>query len=268
MNFELSILLRFLLLPYKFSLGAAIFFNAYPDIKDKRNWERRCGCIATFFCCKRQISRHPDGKTPPLKNIAELTAGLLSHCDLDASDIAAAIILTSAAQQRRRRLKIASALVPLIEELQRNPDPHFARQLQQCRQLMSRDSFPNMNGESCEGLDDDDSVEDENIDGVPCDQALTERLKRTQTDVRSPSIDAQAQSDPDEAQLRVDVLTASRESILQECVQQDTVSTSTSNPQALDQLAEVVREELEQLGASPAGEAVLALEQVCEAIFE
>ena len=190
----------------------------------------------------------------------------MSHCDLDASDIAAAILLTSAAQQRRRRLKIASALVPLIEELQRNPDPRFARQLQQCRQLMSRDSFPNMNRESSEGLDDDDSLEDENTDGVPCDQALTKRLKRTQVDILSPSIDPRVECDPDQAQLGVDVLTESRDSMQQESVQQGTVSTSTSNPQALDQLAEVVREELEQLGA-PAGEAVLAVEKVDELNF-
>lgn len=243
------------LLNCKCRLGAAIFFNAYPDIKDKRNWERRCGCIATIFCCKQQINRHPDGKTPPIKNIAELTAGLLSHCDLDASDLAAAIILTSAAQQRRRRLKIVSALVPLIEELQRNPDHRLGQQIQQCRQLMSRDSLGNWNEEVSVGSVD---LEDRTIEGIPCDQGLTEKLERTQNNVRCSSMDVQEQQN-----LEVNEISGAGEESIQWNTVEDNIPSDTSTPTpALDQLADVVREELEQLGASPAGEAVLAVEQV------
>ena len=89
----------------------------YPEVHQEETWEQRCGCIATLLCCRQQVTRRPDGKRPPLKNIAELTAGLLSHVDLEATDIAAAIILTSAAQQRRRRLRIAKALMPVYRAL-------------------------------------------------------------------------------------------------------------------------------------------------------
>ena len=44
-------------------------------------------------------------------------AGLLSHVDLDASDIGAALLLTSAAQNRRRRLRVAKALLPVYKAL-------------------------------------------------------------------------------------------------------------------------------------------------------
>ena len=61
--------------------------------------------------------RRPDGKRPPLTNIAELTAGLLSHVDLEATDITAALFLASAAQNRRRRLRIAKALLPVYKAI-------------------------------------------------------------------------------------------------------------------------------------------------------
>lgn len=61
--------------------------------------------------------RRPDGKRPPLTNIAELTAGLLSHVDLDATDVTAALFLASAAQNRRRRLRIAKALLPVYKAI-------------------------------------------------------------------------------------------------------------------------------------------------------
>ena len=64
-----------------------------------------------------QVVRRPDGKRPPLTNIAELTAGLLSHVDLDATDITAALFLASAAQNRRRRLRIAKALLPVYKAI-------------------------------------------------------------------------------------------------------------------------------------------------------
>lgn len=64
-----------------------------------------------------QVVRRPDGKRPPLTNIAELTAGLLSHVDLDATDVTAALFLASAAQNRRRRLRIAKALLPVYKAI-------------------------------------------------------------------------------------------------------------------------------------------------------
>lgn len=104
-----------------------------------------------MLCCHHQVVQQPEGKRPPIRNIAELTAGggahaalcllslkrlsappfsglvktclagsygiakwatqrrlllaamlgLLSHVDLDASDITAALVLTSATQNRR-----------------------------------------------------------------------------------------------------------------------------------------------------------------------
>ncbi len=69
-------------------------------------------------CCSiTQVVRRPDDKRPPLTNIAELTAGLLSHVDLDATDITAALFLASAAQNRRRRLRIAKALLPVYKAI-------------------------------------------------------------------------------------------------------------------------------------------------------
>ncbi|PRW60300.1 alpha beta-hydrolase isoform B [Chlorella sorokiniana] len=75
-------------------IGILITYNAYP-----------------------QVVRRPDGKRPPLTNIAELTAGLLSHVDLDATDVTAALFLASAAQNRRRRLRIAKALLPMYKAI-------------------------------------------------------------------------------------------------------------------------------------------------------
>ena len=99
-------------------VGVLIFFNMFPKMHQEETWERRCDCIAAVFCCRQQMHRKPAvGQQPPLKNIAQLTAGLLSHVDLDASDIAAAVVLTSAAQQRRRRLRIAKALLPVYNAL-------------------------------------------------------------------------------------------------------------------------------------------------------
>lgn len=99
-------------------IGIAIFYNMYPDVHQEENWEQRCGCIATLLCCRQQVENPVDkGRRPPLKNIAELAAGILSHVDVDATDLAAAVVLTSAAQQRRRRLRIAKALLPVYRTL-------------------------------------------------------------------------------------------------------------------------------------------------------
>lgn len=108
-------------------LGAAVFYNIYPEVQERETWEARCACIATLLCCRQQVERRPEGRRPPLKNIAELTAGLLSHVDLNATDIAAAVVLTSAAQQRRRRLRIAKALLPVYRAL-REPQERWGAQ--------------------------------------------------------------------------------------------------------------------------------------------
>jgi hypothetical protein len=100
------------------AIGIAIFYNMYPQVHRKETWEQRCGCIATLLCCRELIEKPAhEGRRPPLENIAELAAGILSHIDIDATDLAAAVVLTSAAQQRRRRLRIAKALLPVYQTL-------------------------------------------------------------------------------------------------------------------------------------------------------
>ena len=70
------------------------------------------------LCCRQNVVRRPNDRArPPLANIAELTAGLLSHVDLDATDITTALLLASAAQNRRRRLRVAKALLPVYKAL-------------------------------------------------------------------------------------------------------------------------------------------------------
>ena len=104
----------------------------YPDVHQKENWEQRCACIATLLCCRRQVEKPIDkGQRPPLKNIAELAAGILSHIDVDATDLAAAVVLTSAAQQRRRRLRIAKALLPVYRTLREGQREFHDRRQQQ-----------------------------------------------------------------------------------------------------------------------------------------
>jgi len=103
----------------------------YPDVYHKENWEQRCACIATTLCCRKQVERPVDeGQRPPLKNIAELAAGILSHIDVDATDLATAVVLTSAAQQRRRRLRIAKALLPVYRTLREGQQELHGQQQQ------------------------------------------------------------------------------------------------------------------------------------------
>ncbi|EFN60123.1 expressed protein, partial [Chlorella variabilis] len=98
-------------------IGIAVTYNMYPQHHDLSSWEARCKCLAAMLCCKANITRRPDGKRAPLTNIAELTAGLLSHCDLDATDITVGLFLAAAAQKRRRRLRVAKALLPVYRAL-------------------------------------------------------------------------------------------------------------------------------------------------------
>ena len=66
-------------------------WNAYPDHDSRESWEARCACIATLCCCAEHVRHRPPTefggkrKRTPLQNIAELTAGLLQHVDLDPS---------------------------------------------------------------------------------------------------------------------------------------------------------------------------------------
>lgn len=97
-------------------LGITIFYNAYPD-QDSESWEERWGCVARWLCCSGHMYKRPEGKRPPIKSIAELTSGLVSHVDLDATDLTAALMLTAAAQSRRRRLRVARALLPVYQAM-------------------------------------------------------------------------------------------------------------------------------------------------------
>jgi uncharacterized membrane protein YgcG len=104
----------------------------FPEIHQEETWEQRCACIATLLCCRQQVEKPAhEGRRPPLKNIAELSAGILSHIDIDTTDLAAAIVLTSAAQQRRRRLRIAKALLPVYRTLREGQRERTEPQRQQ-----------------------------------------------------------------------------------------------------------------------------------------
>lgn len=103
-----------------------IMYNLYPEHGTVGSWEQRCACIATCLCCRQNV-RRPSGRHTPLRSIAELTSGLLSHTDLDATDLMAAVILTSAAQNRRRRLRLAKALLPVYAALEQAPDGRRTR---------------------------------------------------------------------------------------------------------------------------------------------
>jgi len=121
------------------SLGVLVFYNAYRDYESVRTWEKKLLKYARWMCCTA-ILKHPPGtmggtgrdeddndndnkrsfydrKHPPLRSIAELSSGILSHADLDVTDMSAAVILTAAAQQRRRRLAVAKALLPVYQAL-------------------------------------------------------------------------------------------------------------------------------------------------------
>eukprot|EP00887_Chlorella_sp_A99_P003991 scaffold11.g3991.t1 len=103
-------------------LGVILTYNLFEQHhSDPREmaeqWIARCSCIAGLLCCREQVWHTTEGKRPPIHNMAELTAGLLSHVDLDATDVMAALVLTSAAQNRRRRLRIAKALLPVAQAL-------------------------------------------------------------------------------------------------------------------------------------------------------
>lgn len=56
-------------------LGLLATYNLYPQLDEVGDWEDRCRCIATALCCHQQVARQPDGQRPPIRNIAELTAG-------------------------------------------------------------------------------------------------------------------------------------------------------------------------------------------------
>lgn len=53
----------------------AIFLNLWVSLSALVCREDRCRCIATMLCCHQQVVRPPDGRRPPIRNIAELTAG-------------------------------------------------------------------------------------------------------------------------------------------------------------------------------------------------
>lgn len=155
----------------------------YPEVHEQETWEQRCGCIATMLCCRQQVTRRPDGKRPPLKNIAELTAGLLSHVDIDATDIAAAIVLTSSAQQRRRRLRIAKALMPVYRALREGQlGAAAARGSTSGRTIPSEfeeTSFPQSAFAEQRDSDTEDGGEEESRqdnDWIPSDPELTRTL--------------------------------------------------------------------------------------------
>jgi len=123
------------------SLGVLVFYNAYRDYESVRTWEKKLLKYARWLCCTA-IIKHPPGtmddtgrdeddnnndndklrsfydrKHPPLRSIAELSSGILSHADLDVTDMSTAVMLTAAAQQRRRRLAVAKALLPVYQAL-------------------------------------------------------------------------------------------------------------------------------------------------------
>lgn len=100
-----------------------IAFDLYPDVKSTSSWEARCACLATVLCCRSNVERPGGGgdsrkEGTPLTNIAELMEGLMSHANLETTDLTAAVILTSAAQSRRRRLHIARSLLPVVRAVQ------------------------------------------------------------------------------------------------------------------------------------------------------
>ncbi|KAL4421634.1 hypothetical protein ABPG75_010925 [Micractinium tetrahymenae] len=163
------------------SLGIAITYNMYPQHHDLSSWEARCECLASALCCHANVVRRPDGKRPPLTNIAELTAGLLSHCDLDATDMTAALFLASAAQNRRRRLRIAKALLPVYQVLRQER------------------ASPGGSAAADEGEDDEDdgasvssASSSSSLNDIPLDRELDKELDRLAAEQQARQLAAHA----------------------------------------------------------------------------
>lgn len=237
------------------SLGAAIFYNAFPNLHDEQTWEQRCACIATFLCCRQQIEKHPDGKRPPVKNIAELTAGLLSHIDMDSTDLAAAVILTSAAQQRRRRLRIAKALLPMYHAMQ---------------EIQASSSLPFEDSQDDEGEEEDEAVEIDpfNDEAVPTDHQLSRVLQemgaaslRPQPSNLTTSNRANLKANFSHESDEDDEVTSA--AIIDEIMSSERIYAAA----AVEQLAGAIQEEIQQLGDSHLGEAALSVEQVCSSLW-
>uniref|UniRef100_A0A1D1ZLV4 sn-1-specific diacylglycerol lipase n=2 Tax=Auxenochlorella protothecoides TaxID=3075 RepID=A0A1D1ZLV4_AUXPR len=156
------------------ALGIAITYNLYPEHKSQGSWEQRCECIAVLLCCRSNMRRRPAGKRPPLSNIAELTSGLLSHVDLEATDLMTAVILTSAAQNRRRRLRLAKALLPVYEAL-RQTGSRSSRSDPGTAASSAGDSDSDSEAES--GDEAGASSDGSSVHDVPASRRLTRRLE-------------------------------------------------------------------------------------------
>lgn len=127
-----------------------------------------------LLCCRSNMRRRPAGKRPPLSNIAELTSGLLSHVDLEATDLMTAVILTSAAQNRRRRLRLAKALLPVYEAL-RQTGSRSSRSDPGTAASSAGDSDSDSEAES--GDEAGASSDGSSVHDVPASRRLTRRLE-------------------------------------------------------------------------------------------
>lgn len=123
-----------------------------------------------------QVMRKPDGKRPLVTNIAELGAGLLSHADLDATDITAALLLASAAQNRRRRLRIARALLPVYQALRDGGGLSSSGS--------AVDERASTSGVEEEDSDDDASSEATSVNDVPADRDLDRMIAEREAERR------------------------------------------------------------------------------------
>jgi hypothetical protein len=110
----------------------------------------------------------PGAREPALHSIAELASGLLSHVDLDPTDIAAAAVLTSAAQSRRRRLRVARALLPVYRALHASWGGMEDNDIQDVSSREQSDEEDETDGEEAEHRHE--------VTGIPSDKVLTRRL--------------------------------------------------------------------------------------------